>query len=282
MIKIPEYFINDRNVKSHTLENNTLLLQKSVFDSKGKVEYHLTDFLIGYVISGKKRIHNTFNQIELVQGEYFFIPKGVYYLIDVYDIANFECILLFFNTSFLKQIFFQEKKRKHNDILSPKKINKSNLLDNFFSSLLLYLDEKMVSLDILNVKVKELFLILINDEKDSSIANYLSKSGLSQKSVEYIMENNYLKPLSINDFANLCNKSESSFKRDFKKIYNDTPVSWIRRKRLDKAAYLLTVKDYTVTECAFEVGYSNISYFIKIFTKQFGVSPKQFKSQQEI
>ena len=45
---------------------------------------------------------------------------------------------------------------------------------------------------------------------------------------------------------------------------------------MEKAEQLLQKKEMTVTELAYEVGYENISYFIKAFRTKYGQSPKQY------
>ena len=90
------------------------------------------------------------------------------------------------------------------------------------------------------------------------------------------MEKNFDKPLKIEDYAYLTGRSLSTFRRDFKSFYEITPQKWLKEKRLEKAKSLLQDRSLSVTELAYEVGYENISYFIKEFKNKFGQSPKQY------
>jgi len=90
------------------------------------------------------------------------------------------------------------------------------------------------------------------------------------------METNFDKPLKIEDYAYLTGRSLSTFRRDFKAYYDSTPQKWLKEKRLDKAIHILTKKEISVTQLAYQVGYENISYFIKEFKSKFGLSPKQY------
>jgi AraC-like DNA-binding protein len=65
----------------------------------------------------------------------------------------------------------------------------------------------------------------------------------------------------------------------FRKISALTGVSvneLIRTFRLQRAAQLLEQKWAPVTQVAYEVGYSNLSYFSKAFKEKYGVSPSEY------
>ena len=90
------------------------------------------------------------------------------------------------------------------------------------------------------------------------------------------MNENYLKPLSIEDYAYLTGRSVSKFYRDFKSQFKNAPKQWLIDKRLEKAYQLLSIKTQsTISGIAAEVGYENIPHFIKQFRKKYGTTPKQ-------
>ena len=90
------------------------------------------------------------------------------------------------------------------------------------------------------------------------------------------MEKNFDKPLKIEDYAYLTGRSISTFRRDFKSTYNMTPQKWLKEKKMEKALLLLNHKELSVTDLAYEIGYENVSYFIKVFKNNVGQSPKQY------
>ena len=95
------------------------------------------------------------------------------------------------------------------------------------------------------------------------------------------MENNFDKPLKMEDYAYLTGRSVTTFRRDFKNHFDITPQKWIKTKRMERAMTILNEQNISVTELAFEVGYENISYFIQAFKSQYGLSPKQYKLSQQ-
>ena len=80
--------------------------------------------------------------------------------------------------------------------------------------------------------------------------------------------------------AALC-MSRSSLHRKIKDVSNLTPVDFIRLVRLKKAAELIRNNNYRVSEVCEMVGISSPSYFIKLFHKQFGMTPKEFADKKD-
>ena len=69
--------------------------------------------------------------------------------------------------------------------------------------------------------------------------------------------------------------SVSTFKRVFKKHYQQSPIKWFQNQRLEYAAYLLKKEKRKSSEIFDLVGYENHSNFIKAFKNKFGVTPKK-------
>ncbi len=82
-------------------------------------------------------------------------------------------------------------------------------------------------------------------------------------------------PPDITTLAAAAGMSRSKFYRCFKQVYGYTPLDHLRTHRLHLAKGFLSRKRHNVTEAAVAVGYSNLSYFAKIFTAQFGVPPHE-------
>lgn len=53
----------------------------------------------------------------------------------------------------------------------------------------------------------------------------------------------------------------------------------LQEKRLNQAAYLLSCTMLSITDISLHVGYSNFSYFYKIFKNKYGISPRQYRNQ---
>lgn len=89
------------------------------------------------------------------------------------------------------------------------------------------------------------------------------------------MNDNYMLPININQLSHDLNMTEANFCQYFKRITNMTPNAYLTDVKLKKAKGLLT--QTSVTEVAFSLGYENISYFISLFKKRYGITPKQYQ-----
>ena len=100
-----------------------------------------------------------------------------------------------------------------------------------------------------------------------------------KKAVRRAPNENYNKPLCIEDYAAKHHMSVSWFIRNFKEYTESTPTQYILSLRISNAQTLLESTNYNITEIAEIVGYDNPFYFSRLFKKQSGVSPSEFRNQ---
>ncbi len=72
--------------------------------------------------------------------------------------------------------------------------------------------------------------------------------------------------------------SQSKFNYKLKELTGETPGSFFRKYKLNKAAQLLQAGKYNISEVAVLTGFSTAAHFSVAFKKQFGVSPSEFTS----
>jgi len=92
---------------------------------------------------------------------------------------------------------------------------------------------------------------------------------------EYIREN-ITKPIKISDLADIAKLSESQLRRKFQKEFGITPQTFIQRARLQTAAHLLRNEPNSISQVAFQSGFTDQSYFTRQFKKFFGKTPKEY------
>jgi AraC family transcriptional regulator len=85
-------------------------------------------------------------------------------------------------------------------------------------------------------------------------------------------------PLQLSAIAREACLSPYHFHRSFTKSFGETPQRYLTRHRLEKAAYLLEYSTDSITEICLETGFENPASFSSAFRKQFGTSPRQYRS----
>jgi AraC-like DNA-binding protein len=126
---------------------------------------------------------------------------------------------------------------------------------------------------LIDLYVQKLMYDLIQDDEIHNLL-YPDDSHPVSKSIEFI-DQNIMNSISLKNLANSLYMSESNFSHMFKKNTGCTPVEYIRDKKLEHSKKLL--KSKSVTDTSYDLGYDNISYFIKLFKKKYGITPKQYQ-----
>ncbi len=93
---------------------------------------------------------------------------------------------------------------------------------------------------------------------------------------------NYSTEINIDKYAESRNMSVCWFIRCFKQITGQTPLQYILSLRISNAQSLLENTDYSISEIASSVGYDNALYFSRIFRKQTGISPREYRKKRNI
>lgn len=133
----------------------------------------------------------------------------------------------------------------------------------------------------------EEFLVLLLRQIFILIQRQLSRcpkvgSGFMDSEIETAVryfQQHYNTPLSIEEYASSRGISVSWFIRSFRELTGFTPMQYILSIRIANAQNLLETTEYNMTEISGILGYENPLYFSRVFKKQVGVSPSQFRSQ---
>ncbi|WP_324755529.1 helix-turn-helix domain-containing protein [Sphingobacterium thalpophilum] len=198
-----------------------------------------------------------------------------------------ECQILIvtFNPDILKKVYDRELPyllRKPRDVISNKSaemLNNDILIKKYVEGLLFYFENPLlVNDDILILKLKEILLLLAQSGDAATVQLILSQLfSPDTYSFKQIIEANLFAQLTIEQLAAHCNLSISSFKREFARLYQDTPANYIKHKKLQKAADLLVFSEKRITDIAFECGFNDLATFTKNFTDAYHIHPTGYR-----
>jgi len=121
--------------------------------------------------------------------------------------------------------------------------------------------------------------IVLDTVKSLAESTMLSDDSLAMRAREY-MKKNIKVNISVDNIAAACGLSESQFARRFKQASGVTPADCLQRIRIEEACRILRETNNSITEVAFELGFSSSQYFSTVFRRYTGMSPYNFRKNK--
>jgi len=148
-----------------------------------------------------------------------------------------------------------------------------NLIENLSTALFF---EQQYKRDTVPFTMGLLFLHLANHMNQTHVDT--EQSELLSKVLQYI-EERYADG-SLSDLAKKLHYDASWLSKDIVRLTGSTYTQLLQSQRISIAKLMLGTTDLPITEIAHQVGYANTSHFYKLFHKQTGISPRDYKKSQ--
>lgn len=272
-------------IKQFTCKDLLFLINECSPDFK-KVEDWAEHNVFLYVTTGKHYLYSRERVWFLDKGSTVFVKKGGLGIEKAEE--DFFCALMFYVPDDYIRSFIRENKAiippvdlslVSNDKILP--VQTTAVMGAFYESVLPYFSQTIqLPEDLVELKFRELLLHIITNRENRELAAYFCRLAMSDRDdLQEIMESNCLFNMQLNEYARLCHRSLSSFKRDFYAAFGMAPGRWILEKRLDTAARHLVQTDKAVVDVALESGFKNIAHFNRVFKQHFRISPLQYRKQ---
>ncbi|MCF0049072.1 AraC family transcriptional regulator [Dyadobacter sp. LJ53] len=199
--------------------------------------------------------------------------------------SNIQYVVVGITTDRLRSVLSIEKPNG-----TLKTITAENASFLFFESLdaeMQLLLNNIVSVDMNNslnnfyvqIKVQELMYVLFSK---LSLRENTTFKNINSNDAEklLVIRNEILSDLSsppvLSELAAIASMSETKLKQLFKQTFGDTIYNYYQKARMEEAAFLLKQAKHSVSEVGYELGFSNLSHFSRLFEKQYGITPKKF------
>lgn len=241
-------------------------------------EHFVQEHFFLYLVKGTMQGFDGHKHYTLKSGECCIVRKNHLARYNKQKINDqFEKVIVVFDELFLRNFATNHRlsETTTNSDSAFIKIKQSDLLPNFIKSLSPYyshtgkIDETFSS-----VKREELLLILL--QTNPELNDLFFDFGIPQKiNLEEFMNRNYKFNVSIDRFAYLTGRSLTVFKKDFEKIFNDTPSRWLVKKRLQEAYFQIDKEGKKASDIYLDLGFEDLSHFSFAFKKRFGVAPSR-------
>jgi AraC-like DNA-binding protein len=285
MTKLQEDINNFKMSYDIINENNSIIMNKA--------HYHET-YEIYYQLCGEKYF--------IINDNTYHIKKGDIILIKSYDLHKTkiahsnttERIIIRLNDNFINTIStdytinnFFSCFSTNIPVLRLNVINHEKLHTHFFKMLDNYekFKNNLNLLNILYMKILTLeLLILLNQIYEHNLYNNFElPNNVDQKIYDAItyLNSNFMYHITLDTISSQFYISKYHFIRLFKKSTGFTVVEYLNILRLEEAKHLLLETNLPISKVSVSLGYSEASYFCKIFKKHFFCSPIQFRNQNK-
>lgn len=118
-------------------------------------------------------------------------------------------------------------------------------------------------------------LLPVSYMRDYKIDKYI------QQAIDHI-EKNFKEPIPLKELASVAGYSLSRFQIKFKEEVGITPAEFISLRKIEYAKYQLTHTDVSISELAYEIGFSSSNYFSSVFNKLSNYTPSDYRNQCRI
>lgn len=129
-------------------------------------------------------------------------------------------------------------------------------------------------------RLRELYYAVLKGAAGSSARRAFGVGNEIVRTIDYLSRN-LKEPVTIDDMASHVGMSRAVFHRRFKEATTMSPIQFMKSMRLNNAAMKIA-DGTTVSEAAFDVGYTSPSQFSREFKRMYGQSPKQWRHSMAV
>ena len=136
--------------------------------------------------------------------------------------------------------------------------------------------------------IKTTVSVVLNNYKHKHIDVFRSEEQLVNdvpfilKKVVKHIEDNITNRIDIKELAQMTRWSSQHFIRVFTQFMGDTPYQFILKKKMEKARVLITESDIAMKDIAFELGFQSYGNFCKLFKREMGKNPDEYRKFNSI
>lgn len=245
------------------------------------------EFEIVRVVQGTFSLTLDHTVINASAGESVFIPGGSIHggipKDCIYECLVFDLDILFSHGDSCRSYL---KKIKHREIsVHPLITESSPAIQSVTHRLFCVFSNSVPGMELLVTGFLFELLGLIFSEKHYTPApadkvNVYRQTKQLKSVFEYI-ENNYSSHITLQQLSHISGMSAKYFCRYFQTIAHKTPMDYLNYYRIERSCILLCTTDLPVTSIAYDCGFNDCSYYIKLFKRYKHTTPKQYQLQMK-
>ncbi|MFN4027059.1 MULTISPECIES: AraC family transcriptional regulator [Flavobacterium] len=280
------------------VENRTIFsldhCELNIFETYQKsdlVPLKFNDLVVTSMLRGKKIMH-LFDepQFEYLPGETVIVPSNVEMKIDFPEASKenpTQCIALAIDNKIITDTldFLNEKypkegksnlwKLDHENYFFYNNVELAGTINKLIKECM---GDSITKDAIADLTLQELIIRIIQTQtaKRFEDEKFIDSSSPISPSIDFIKKN-IRESISLKDLSDKACMSTTSFYRYFKRELGMSPIEYILNEKIKHAKKLLSNPNIHVNEVSYASGFEDCNYFIRLFKKYEGVTPKQYQ-----
>ena len=226
-------------------------------------------YVFEYVVKGAGYIETPEEKYTVREGDFYFLNKLRYHIYYSDREDPYEKIFIVLKGSFVD---FLVSSYNLNDSVYIKKCNLYSLMMQIIN---LLSREGPINYDRLAIEVLEMFQQVF----PSPYQTKQSTSYLPEMIKNYI-DAHITEKITLDDISNHLYISKSHIERAFKQEYNQTPLAYFANQKISHVASMLATTNYSLSQIAQHLGYSDVKYMSKSFKKIKGKTPTEYRKDK--
>lgn len=252
-------------------QNFHMFIYNKVVSISGLHEHDYYEFTV--VLTGRYYQHINGKRVLLERGDFVFIPLGSHHQ-SFYEFGATRILNVGISKAFFEQHYFS---------LLPSRFVASQVYQ-IKHEFLTYIESVIVSLNFRDGEFNEFLEVvtfyIVNRLRHHRESEVTTDVPVWLKiTVEKMHNKTHFGEKALANMVLLSGKSQEYLTRATQRHYGKTPMQIINEIRIDFARKQLEITNYSVTDIAFESGYSSPSIFIKNFKKLTSVTPKHYRKK---
>lgn len=247
--------------------------------------------VLGYVLSGSKHIHIGDVRRDIRAGDIFFLSRGTHYIEEVPEGRKpFEQVLFFYSPEQIAHIISHLNVCHRVDVHIRHSCEKCRgqdhviahgwpALKHFFNATNQHLRDGLFARDHTAemLMLTELIYHIVSHSGGCLRTRILGSTDSEKEFFEQSVHDYIFSDITLEELARRNNRSLTSFKKMFRGYFNDPPHRWVVRQRLMHSRLLLISTNKPVAQIGAECLFPNTSHFIKLFRKEFSMTPATYR-----
>ena len=252
----------------------------------------LSRYAIAYVVRGRQYIYDGDRRHQVGRGDVLYLGVGRHYVESIGENGQpFEQIFLYYTPAELQRVLTHlnvnyqlsinnkhtcEKCRNSSFVIAEA----GNAIRNFFLNTNNYLRDNTALRDETaeNIKMTELVYLIATQGNGCIRSRLLSSVDTAQENFEQVIFDHLFKAVPIDMLAEKTHRSLTSFKKEFRRHFNEPPHKWFVRQRLTHSRMLLISTNKSISEIGNECSFPNTSHYIKLFKRAYHMTPAAYRT----